>query len=273
MAFTDEQLERYSRHILLKEIGVRGQKKLMNGSVLIIGAGGLGSPAALYLAAAGVGRIGIADADVVDLSNLQRQVIHTTADLGRPKAVSAAETMKAINPDVETVVYHEFLNSKNISGIIKDYDFVLDCTDNFPAKFLINDAGVMADKPFSHPGILRFRGQLMTVIPHESPCYRCVFHEMPPKDAIPSCREAGIVGAMAGVIGSLQALEAVKYLTGAGELLTGKLLTFDALTMTFHTVQLPPRGDGCAVCSDHPEITELTDYEQPACEFKPGSAV
>lgn len=273
MAFTDEQLERYSRHILLKEIGVRGQKKLMNGSVLIIGAGGLGSPAALYLAAAGVGRIGIADADVVDLSNLQRQVIHTTADLGRPKAVSAAETMKAINPDVETVVYREFLNSKNISGIIKDYDFVLDCTDNFPAKFLINDAGVMADKPFSHAGILRFRGQLMTVIPHESPCYRCVFHEMPPKDAIPSCREAGIVGAMAGVIGSLQALEAVKYLTGAGELLTGKLLTFDALTMTFHTVQLPPRGDGCAVCSDHPEITELTDYEQPACEFKPGSAV
>lgn len=273
MAFTDEQLERYSRHILLKEIGVRGQKKLMNGSVLIIGAGGLGSPAALYLAAAGVGRIGIADADVVDLSNLQRQVIHTTADLGRPKAVSAAETMKAINPDVETVVYREFLNSKNISGIIKDYDFVLDGTDNFPAKFLINDACVMADKPFSHAGILRFRGQLMTVIPHESPCYRCVFHEMPPKDAIPSCREAGIVGAMAGVIGSLQALEAVKYLTGAGELLTGKLLTFDALTMTFHTVQLPPRGDGCAVCSDHPEITELTDYEQPACEFKPGSAV
>ena len=273
MAFTDEQLERYSRHILLKEIGVRGQKKLMNGSVLIIGAGGLGSPAALYLAAAGVGRIGIADADVVDLSNLQRQVIHTTADLGRPKAVSAAETMKAINPDVETVVYREFLNSKNISGIIKDYDFVLDCTDNFPAKFLINDACVMADKPFSHAGILRFRGQLMTVIPHESPCYRCVFHEMPPKDAIPSCREAGIVGAMAGVIGSLQALEAVEYLTGAGELLTGKLLTFDALTMTFRTVQLPPRGDGCAVCSDHPEITELTDYEQPACEFKPGSAV
>jgi thiazole biosynthesis adenylyltransferase ThiF len=270
MPFTNEQLERYSRHIILKEIGVKGQKKLMNGSVLIIGAGGLGAPAALYLAAAGVGKIGIADADVVDLSNLQRQVIHTTADVGRPKVESAAETMRAINPDVEVVTYHEFISSANIMDIIKDYDFVLDGTDNFPAKFLINDACVMADKPFSHAGILRFKGQLMTVIPHQSPCYRCVFKTMPPKDAIPTCKQAGVIGAMAGVIGSLQALEAVKFLTGAGELLTGKLLTFDALTMKFHTVKLPPRGDGCAVCSDHPEITELIDYEQPACEFKPG---
>ena len=269
MPFTNEQLERYSRHIILKEIGVKGQKKLMNGSVLIIGAGGLGAPAALYLAAAGVGKIGIVDADVVDLSNLQRQVIHTTADVGRPKVESAAETMRAINPDVEVVTYHEFISSANIMDIIKDYDFVLDGTDNFPAKFLINDACVMADKPFSHAGILRFKGQLMTVIPHQSPCYRCVFKTMPPKDAIPTCKQAGVIGAMAGVIGSLQALEAVKFLTGAGELLTGKLLTFDALTMKFHTVKLPPRGDGCAVCSDHPEITELIDYEQPACEFKP----
>lgn len=270
MPFTNEQLERYSRHIILKEIGVKGQKKLMNGSVLIIGAGGLGAPAALYLAAAGVGKIGIVDADVVDLSNLQRQVIHTTADVGRPKVESAAETMRAINPDVEVVTYHEFISSANIMDIIKDYDFVLDGTDNFPAKFLINDACVMADKPFSHAGILRFKGQLMTVIPHQSPCYRCVFKTMPPKDAIPTCKQAGVIGAMAGVIGSLQALEAVKFLTGAGELLTGRLLTFDALTMKFHTVKLPPRGDGCAVCSDHPEITELIDYEQPACEFKPG---
>ena len=270
MPFTNEQLERYSRHIILKEIGVKGQKKLMNGSVLIIGAGGLGAPAAMYLAAAGVGKIGIADADVVDLSNLQRQIIHTTADVGRPKVESAAETMRAINPDVEVVTYHEFIPSANIMDIIKDYDFVLDGTDNFPAKFLINDACVMADKPFSHAGILRFKGQLMTVIPHQSPCYRCVFKTMPPKDAIPTCKQAGVIGAMAGVIGSLQALEAVKFLTGAGELLTGKLLTFDALTMKFHTVKLPPRGDGCAVCSDHPEITELIDYEQPACEFKPG---
>ncbi|MDD5955939.1 MAG: HesA/MoeB/ThiF family protein, partial [Lachnospiraceae bacterium] len=257
-------------HIILKEIGVKGQKKLMNGSVLIIGAGGLGAPAAMYLAAAGVGKIGIVDADVVDLSNLQRQIIHTTADVGRPKVESAAETMRAINPDVEVVTYHEFISSANIMDIIKDYDFVLDGTDNFPAKFLINDACVMADKPFSHAGILRFKGQLMTVIPHQSPCYRCVFKTMPPKDAIPTCKQAGVIGAMAGVIGSLQALEAVKFLTGAGELLTGRLLTFDALTMKFHTVKLPPRGDGCAVCSDHPEITELIDYEQPACEFKPG---
>lgn len=270
MPFTNEQLERYSRHIILKEIGVKGQKKLMNGSVLIIGAGGLGAPAAMYLAAAGVGKIGIADADVVDLSNLQRQIIHTTADVGRPKVESAAETMRAINPDVEVVTYHEFISSANIMDIIKDYDFVLDGTDNFPAKFLINDACVMADKPFSHAGILRFKGQLMTVIPHQSPCYRCVFRTMPPKDAIPTCKQAGVIGAMAGVIGSLQALEAVKFLTGAGELLTGKLLTFDALTMKFHTVKLPPRGDGCAVCSDHPQITELIDYEQPACDFKPG---
>lgn len=270
MPFTNEQLERYSRHIILKEIGVKGQKKLMKGSVLIIGAGGLGAPAALYLAAAGVGKIGIVDADVVDLSNLQRQVIHTTADVGKPKVESAAETMKAINPDVEVVTYHEFISSANIMDIIKDYDFVLDGTDNFPAKFLINDACVMADKPFSHAGILRFKGQLMTVIPHKSPCYRCVFKTMPPKDAIPTCKQAGVIGAMAGVIGSLQALEAIKFLTGAGELLTGKLLTFDALTMKFHMVKLPPRGDGCAVCSDHPEITELIDYEQPACEFKPG---
>ncbi|MDY3991220.1 MAG: thiazole biosynthesis adenylyltransferase ThiF, partial [Lachnospiraceae bacterium] len=229
MPFTNEQLERYSRHIILKEIGVKGQKKLMNGSVLIIGAGGLGAPAAMYLAAAGVGKIGIADADVVDLSNLQRQIIHTTADVGRPKVESAAETMRAINPDVEVVTYHEFISSANIMDIIKDYDFVLDGTDNFPAKFLINAACVMADKPFSHAGILRFKGQLMTVIPHQSPCYRCVFRTMPPKDAIPTCKQAGVIGAMAGVIGSLQALEAVKFLTGAGELLTGKLLTFDAL--------------------------------------------
>lgn len=268
MPFTDEELERYSRHIILKEIGVKGQKKIMNGSVLIIGAGGLGAPAAMYLAAAGVGRIGIADADVVDLSNLQRQVIHTTGDLGKPKVESAKETMHAINPEVEVETYHEFLTSKNILDIIKKYDFVLDGTDNFPAKFLINDACVMADKPFSHAGILRFKGQLMTVIPHETPCYRCVFHTMPPKDAIPSCKEAGVVGAMAGVIGSLQALEAIKFLTGAGDLLTGKLLTFDALKMKFHTITLPPRGEGCSVCSDHPEITELIDYEQPACDLR-----
>ena len=268
MSFTNEQLERYSRHIILKEIGVKGQKKLAAAKVLIIGAGGLGAPAAMYLAAAGVGKIGIADADVVDLSNLQRQIIHTTNDLGKPKVESAAEMMRDINPNVEVQTYNAFIDSKNILDLLSDYDFVLDGTDNFPAKFLINDACVMANKPFTHAGIIRFKGQLITVIPHESPCYRCVFKNPPPKGAVPTCREAGVVGAMAGVIGSLQALEAVKYITGTGELLTGKLLTFDALTMNFHTVKLPPRGAGCAVCSDHPAITELIDYDQPACDLK-----
>ena len=269
MAFTNEQLERYSRHIILKEIGVKGQKKLLNGKVLIIGAGGLGAPAAMYLAAAGVGTIGIADADVVDLSNLQRQVIHTTNDLGKAKVESAKETMEAINPDVKVVTYHDFISASNIMSIIRDYDFILDGTDNFPAKFLINDACVMAKKPFCHAGIIRFRGQLMTVLPGESPCYRCVFKNPPPKDAVPTCKQAGVIGAMAGVIGCLQALEAVKYLTGAGELLTGRLMTFDGLKMDWHTVKLPPRGEGCAVCSDHPTITELIDYEQAACDFNP----
>lgn len=259
MAFTNEQLERYSRHILLKEIGVKGQKKLAAAKVLIIGAGGLGAPAALYLAAAGVGTIGIVDADVVDLSNLQRQVIHTTADIGKKKVDSAAETMRQINPDV---------TSENISDLIAGYDFILDGTDNFPAKFLINDACVMAGKPFSHAGIIRFKGQLTTVIPGESPCYRCIFKDPPPKDAVPTCRQAGVIGAMGGVIGSLQAMEAIKYITGAGELLAGYLLTFDALSMQFRKIKLPPRGSGCAVCSDHPTITKLIDYEQAACELK-----
>lgn len=273
MAFTNDQLERYSRHIILKQIGVKGQKKIMNAKVLIIGAGGLGAPAAMYLAAAGVGTIGIVDADVVDLSNLQRQIIHTTADIGKKKVESAAETMRAINPDVKVNTYYEFVDSSNIMDLIKDYDFILDGTDNFPAKFLINDACVMAKKPFSHAGILRFEGQLTTIIPGEGPCYRCIFKDPPPKDAVPTCSQAGVIGAMGGVIGSLQAMEAIKYITGVGELLVGYLLTFDALTMKFHKIKLPPRGDGCAVCSDHPTITTLIDYEQAACDLKSGSGI
>jgi molybdopterin/thiamine biosynthesis adenylyltransferase len=268
MAFTNEQLERYSRHIILKEIGVKGQKRLLNARVLIIGAGGLGAPAALYLAAAGVGTIGIADADVVDLTNLQRQVIHTTEDIGKKKVDSAAETMRQINPDITVNAYYEYVSSANILKLIEGYDFILDGTDNFPAKFLINDACVMVKKPFSHAGIIRFKGQLTTVIPGVSPCYRCIFRNPPPKDAVPTCKQAGVIGAMGGVIGSLQAMEAIKYITGAGELLTGYLLTYDALTMEFRKIKLPPRGKGCAVCSDTPEITELIDYEQAACELK-----
>ena len=267
MAFTNEQLERYSRHIILQEVGVKGQKKLLNASVLIIGAGGLGAPAALYLAAAGVGTIGIVDADEVDLSNLQRQVIHTTNDVGKAKVKSAAETMEAINPDVTVKTYRTFIDSSNIMDLIKDYDFIIDGTDNFPAKFLINDACVMAEKPFSHAGIIRFKGQLMTYVPGEGPCYRCVFKNPPPKDAVPTCKQAGVIGAMGGVIGSLQAMEAIKYIIGKGDLLTGKLLTYDALKMEFHTIKLP-KDDHCAVCGDEPTITELIDYEQATCDLK-----
>lgn len=267
MAFTNEQLERYSRHIILQEVGVKGQKKLLNASVLIIGAGGLGAPAALYLAAAGVGTIGIADADEVDLSNLQRQVIHTTNDVGKAKVKSAAETMQAINPDITVNTYRTFVDSSNILDLIKDYDFIIDGTDNFPAKFLINDACVMAKKPFSHAGIIRFKGQLMTYVPGEGPCYRCVFKDPPPKDAVPTCKQAGVIGAMGGVIGSLQAMEAVKYIIGKGDLLTGKLLTYDALKMEFRTIKLPRDGN-CAVCGENPTITELIDYEQAECDLK-----
>lgn len=268
MALTDEQIERYSRHIILKEVGAKGQRKLLQAKVLIIGAGGLGAPAAMYLAAAGVGTIGIADADEVDLSNLQRQIIHGTADVGKAKVKSAAETIAQMNPDVKVNTYHTFVSSENIRELIRDYDFIIDGTDNFPAKFLINDACVMEKKPFSHAGIIRFKGQLMTYVPGEGPCYRCVFKNPPPKDAVPTCKQAGVIGAMGGVIGSLQAMEAVKYIIGKGELLTGYLLTYDALTMEFHKIKLPKDTHNCAVCGGHPTITELVDYEQAECDMK-----
>ena len=252
---SNEQLERYSRHIILKEVGAKGQKKLLNAKVLIIGAGGLGAPAAMYLAAAGVGTIGIADADEVDLSNLQRQIIHSTQDVGKAKVQSAKETMEAINPDVKVITYRTFVDSESIMDLIKDYDFIIDGTDNFPAKFLINDACVMAKKPFSHAGIIRFKGQLMTYVPGEGPCYRCVFKNPPPKDAVPTCKQAGVIGAMGGVIGSL-----------AHDLLTGYLLTYDALKMEFRKIKLPSHTKDCAVCGEHPTITELIDYEQTECE-------
>jgi molybdopterin/thiamine biosynthesis adenylyltransferase len=269
MAFTDAQLERYSRHIILKEVGVKGQKRIMGGKVLIIGAGGLGAPAAMYLAAAGVGVIGIADADSVDLSNLQRQIIHSTPDLGKPKVQSAKETINAMNPDVEVVTYHEWINSSNITGIIKDrdYDFIIDGTDNFPIKFLINDACVMLGKPFSHGGIIRFQGQLLTYIPGKGPCYRCVFRNPPPPGAVPSCREAGVLGVMGGLIGTLQATEALKYLLGMDGLLNGYLLTYNALSMEFRKVKIEA-DSGCQVCGKNPEITSLIDYEQAVCDLR-----
>ena len=267
MAFSADQLERYSRHIILKEVGVRGQKKLLESRVLVIGAGGLGSPAALYLAAAGVGTIGIVDADAVDLSNLQRQILHSTPDVGRAKVESARETLEALNPEVAVRVLRARVNADNILECIRDYDFILDGTDNFPAKFLINDACVIAGKPFSHAGIIRFQGQLMTYVPGRGPCYRCVFENPPPPEAVPTCSQAGIIGAMGGVIGSLQAMEAIKYLVGISTLLTGFLLTYDALTTSLRKIPLPLRKN-CAVCGEHPAITAPVDLAEAACVLK-----
>lgn len=248
MELTKEQKERYARHIALQEAGEEGQKRLLRGKALIIGAGGLGSPAAMYLAAAGVGTLGIADADTVDLSNLQRQIAHGTEDIGTAKVESMKETINKINPDIEVRTYQMFVGEDNIMELLAEYDFVIDATDNFTAKFLINDACVKAGKPFCHGGILHFQGQLMTYVPGQGPCYRCIFRNPPPEGAVPDCRQVGIIGAMAGVIGSLQAFEAIKYLLGAGELLTGKLLTYDALKMEFRTVKLPGHVPNCPVC-------------------------
>ncbi len=267
MGLTEQQIERYSRHIILEQIGGVGQEKLLASKVLIVGAGGLGSPAALYLAAAGVGTIGIIDADKVDLTNLQRQIIHHTADVGVEKVTSAANKIRAMNPDVAVKTYHEWAKADNIRQIIREYDFVLDGTDNFPAKFLINDACYFEKIPFSHAGILRFNGQLITVLPGESTCYRCIFDAPPPPDAVPSCSQAGVLGVLAGVIGSLQATETIKYLLGLGDLLTDALLTYDALTMEFRRVEFN-RNPQCPLCGENPKITALKDEQHPVCDLK-----
>ncbi len=266
MDFTEEQIKRYSRHILLQDVGVEGQEKIMNARVLVVGAGGLGAPVSLYLAAAGIGTIGIVDADVVDLSNLQRQVIHFTKDVGVAKVESAKEKINAINPDVKVDTYQEFLDASNAIDIISGYDFIVDGTDNFPVKFLINDACVMAGKPFSHGGILRFNGQTFTHLPGTA-CYRCLFKEPPPPGAVPTCSQAGVLGAIAGMLGTIQAAETLKYFTGVGELLTDRLLTFDAKTMRFTTVKVK-RRDTCPICGAQPTIDRLIDYEQAACDLK-----
>ena len=265
--YTEEQLERYSRHILLKDVGVEGQEKLLDGKVLIIGAGGLGSPSALYLAAAGVGTIGIVDGDRVDLSNLQRQIAHFTKDVGVWKADSASEKMRAINPDITVIPYNKYLFASNIKEIIREYDFVIDGTDNFASKFLINDACIFENIPFSHGGILRFDGQTFTINPNESACLRCLFDRPPPPDLVPTCSEAGVLGAIAGMLGTIQAAEALKFLTGAGELLNNKLLTFNALDMNFRTVTVK-KNDNCPVCGENPTITELVDIEQAVCALE-----
>ncbi|MDR1881682.1 MAG: HesA/MoeB/ThiF family protein [Prevotella sp.] len=266
MDFTAEQIERYSRHILLQDIGVEGQEKINKGKVLVIGAGGLGAPILLYLAAAGVGTLGIIDGDVVDLSNLQRQVIHFTPDVGRPKVESAKEKINKINPDVKVITHYEFFNADNAFEIIKDYDFVVDGTDSFPVKFLINDACVLAGKPFSHGGILRFDGQTLTHLP-DTACYRCVFHSPPPPNVTPTCSQAGVLGAIAGMLGTIQAAEVLKFLTGTGDLLTNRLLTFNAKSMNFRTVKVK-KNNQCPVCGERPAIIKLVESEQATCELK-----
>ncbi|OPY68800.1 MAG: putative adenylyltransferase/sulfurtransferase MoeZ [Syntrophorhabdaceae bacterium PtaU1.Bin034] len=263
----DAQIERYSRNIILKEVGGKGQEKLLQSKVLIIGAGGLGAPAALYLAAAGVGTIGIVDGDRVDLSNLQRQVIHFTDNVGVSKVDSAREKIKRLNPDVRVIAHKEMAFSHNIAEIIGGYDFVIDGTDNFPAKFLINDACVLGGKPLSHAGILRFDGQTITVLPNNSACVRCLFIAPPPAGAVPSCSQAGVIGGMAGVIGTIQALEAIKFLLGLGDLLTNRLLVFEALAMRFREVKVG-RNPDCPVCGENPTVTSLIDYEQRVCDLK-----
>ncbi len=272
MAFTEEQLVRYSRHIILTEVGGKGQKKIGQAKVLIVGAGGLGSPIALYLAAAGVGTVGLIDADVVDLSNLQRQVIHHTADIGRPKVISAQEKMVAINPDVKVFPYQENLNAENALKIFGDFDYVIDGTDNFPAKFLINDAAFFAKKPLIHAGILRFEGQLFTILPGTSACYRCIFPEPPPAGLIPTCQEAGVLGALAGLIGTLQGTEVLKLILGIGKPLTDRILKYDALRTQFREVPIR-KNPNCPLCGNDPAIKQLVVQELPVCNIDPSATL
>ncbi len=253
---TAVQKERYARHLILEGVGEGGQEKLLAGRVLVIGAGGLGSPVLLYLAAAGVGTVGIADGDLVELSNLQRQVIHTTAALGTPKVVSAAAALQALNPDVTLVTHQLRVTAENIMGLIAGYDFVIDATDNFESKFLINDACVLAGKSYSHGGILRFRGQTTTICPGKTACYRCIFPEAPESDVALACSRAGVLGVLPGIIGTVQATEAIKYILGEGRLLAGRLLTYDSHGMTFREVALR-RNPGCPLCGEAPTISTL----------------
>lgn len=252
------EIRRYSRHLIMPEVGLDGQRKLKAASVLVVGTGGLGSPIALYLAAAGVGRLGLVDFDIVDLTNLQRQIIHGTSDVGRPKLHSARERILEVNPNTEVLLYESALTSENAPGIIKDYDVIIDGTDNFPTRYLTNDACVLAGKPNVYGSIYRFEGQASVFGP-DGPCYRCVFPEPPPPGLVPSCAEGGVLGVLPGVIGTIQATEAIKLILGQGEPLVGRLLLYDALEMSFDEVQLHKDPD-CPICGENPSITELMDY-------------
>ena len=269
--FTADQLQRYSRHFILPEVGEAGQAKLLDAKVLLIGAGGLGSPSAYYLAAAGVGTLGIVDMDVVDMSNLQRQILHTNDRVGMPKVESARQTLTALNPDIKVIGYQERVSSENIMQLIRDYDVIVDGCDNFPTRYLVNDACVIADKPNVHGSIFQFEGQATVFAPHRGPCYRCLFPEPPPPGAAPSCQEAGVLGVLPGLVGCVQALETIKLILGVGRPLIGRMVYFDTLSMELRVHKLR-RDPECPMCGEHPTITELIDYEEFCGLRAPGQA-
>lgn len=268
--FTEDQVNRYARHILLKEVGGTGQATLLNSKVLVVGAGGLGSPVLMYLAAAGVGTIGVVDGDTVDLSNLQRQIVHQTASVGTPKVESAKQTLAAINPDVTLVPHFDMIGPDNAIDLISQYDLVADGSDNFETRFLINDAAYFAKKPLVSAAILRFDGQIATFKAHEldeeghhGPCYRCIFREPPPPGQIPSCAEAGVLGALCGTMGSLQATEILKELLGTGDSLSGHLMVYEGLAATFRKIKVKA-DPGCPLCGENPSITDLSIHQGAA---------
>jgi len=268
-ALTPEQVQRYSRHIIMDQVGSQGQRKLLESKVLIVGAGGLGSPSAVYLTLAGVGTVGIVDFDVVDISNLQRQILHQYADIGRPKVESAEGTIKAYNPDTIVQIHETPLTSENAMEIIGQYDVIINGVDNFPTRYLVNDAAYILNKPLVDGSILMFDGQATVYLPGQG-CYRCLFPTPPPPGAVPNCSEAGVLGAMTGLVGSIQATETLKLLLGIGESLVSRLLLIDALSMDFRTVKIR-QNPNCPLCGAEPTVTELIDYEQ-FCGFAPSSS-
>ena len=260
-ALSNEEIKRYSRHLILPEVGLRGQRKLKEASVLCIGVGGLGSPLSMYLAAAGVGKIGLVDFDVVDYSNLQRQILHHTGDVGKPKLQSAASKLNAINPEVELVLHNEAFTSSNAIKISQDYDIIADGTDNFPTRYLTNDVSVLLGKPNVYTSIFRFEGQASVFHAEKGPCYRCLYPEPPPPGMVPSCAEGGVLGILPGIMGTIQATEVIKLILGVGEPLIGRLILFNALSMRMKEVQLV-KDPECPICGENPSIHELIDYEQ-----------
>ncbi|MDO5154892.1 MAG: molybdopterin-synthase adenylyltransferase MoeB [Eubacteriales bacterium] len=266
---SEEELQRYDRQIILPEIGIEGQKKLKKAKVLIVGVGGLGSPVALYLASAGVGEIGLIDADVVSVSNLQRQIIHDMEGINVNKALYAKEKIKRLNCNIKVNVYTDFITPENIEKIICEYDFIIEASDNFETKFLVNDACVLHKKAFCHAGCIGFHGQVMTYVPDQGPCYRCIFENIPENPDMPNCSTAGVIGAVTGIIGSIQALEAIKYITDIGDLLVKRMYVFDGLSMTSRIVKLPNKNVRCKVCGDDASITNIQDnancYRMKAC--------